>query len=312
MTASQLSSPAGRILIIKLGALGDFVQALGPMAAIRNHHRDVHLTLLTTKPYAAMALQTDLIDDVWLDARPAWYRPGEWMSLRRRLREAQFEWVYDLQTSDRSSFYYRLFWPGPYPKWSGIAKGCSHPHANPERDFMHTVDRQREQLHMADLSWAQADTAGLGITGPYALLVPGGAAHRPGKRWPAEQYGTLAQWLAARSIQPVIIGTSLESDVLDQIASACPDALDLRDRTDFPAITALAGKAVCAVGNDTGPMHLITAAGCPTLVLYSYDSDPALCGQRGPAVVMLRQDSLADITTDTIIEALKRRVPALA
>ena len=44
-----------RILIIKLGALGDFIQALGPFAAIRRHHADAHITLLTTDPFAAFA-----------------------------------------------------------------------------------------------------------------------------------------------------------------------------------------------------------------------------------------------------------------
>ena len=36
------------ILVIKLGALGDMVQALGPMAAIRRYHADVQVTALTT------------------------------------------------------------------------------------------------------------------------------------------------------------------------------------------------------------------------------------------------------------------------
>ena len=34
-----------RILVIKLGALGDFVQALGPFAAIRRHHAGDRITL---------------------------------------------------------------------------------------------------------------------------------------------------------------------------------------------------------------------------------------------------------------------------
>ncbi len=39
-----------RILVIKLGALGDVVLALGPFAAIRDAHRDACTTLLTTEP----------------------------------------------------------------------------------------------------------------------------------------------------------------------------------------------------------------------------------------------------------------------
>ena len=41
-----------RILVIKLGALGDVVLALGPFAAIRDAHPDAHITLLTTVAYA--------------------------------------------------------------------------------------------------------------------------------------------------------------------------------------------------------------------------------------------------------------------
>ena len=314
------SSVAHRVLIIKLGALGDFVQALGPMAAIRRHHLDAHITLLTTKPYADFASASNVIDDIWLDTRPSWQQLGSWLTLRRRLRQAQFNWVYDLQTSDRSGFYYRLMWPGPYPNWSGIAAGCSRPHRNPNRDLMHTTDRQREQLQMAgiddvpapDLSWAQTDLSGFGLSLSYALLVPGGAGHRLAKRWPAASYGALAQWLVEHSIQPVLLGTTLEHDVLDEICSLCPDVLDLRDSTNFLAIPALARGAVCAIGNDTGPMHLISTAGCPTVVLYSYDSDPALCAQRGPAVTILRQNVLANLSQATVIDALKLQVAALA
>ena len=43
-----------RILVIKLGALGDIVLALGPFAAIRDAHRDARATLLTTAPYAEL------------------------------------------------------------------------------------------------------------------------------------------------------------------------------------------------------------------------------------------------------------------
>ena len=47
-----------RILILRLSALGDFVQALGPAAAIRRHHKADHITLLTTAPFAAFAVSS--------------------------------------------------------------------------------------------------------------------------------------------------------------------------------------------------------------------------------------------------------------
>ena len=59
-----------KILVIKLGALGDFIQALGPMAAIRKHHPDAHITILTTKPFENFAKDCGYFDEIWLDERP--------------------------------------------------------------------------------------------------------------------------------------------------------------------------------------------------------------------------------------------------
>lgn len=302
-----------RILVIKLGALGDFAQATGPFTAIRRHHAGAHLTLLTTKPYVALAEKLGLFEEVWTDTRPKALQVGRWLELRRRLQGSGFSRVYDLQTSDRSSFYYRLFWPGPYPEWSGIAKGCSHPHANPRRDFMHTVERQAEQLHMAgidvvpppDLSMVEGKSPGdFAITPPYALLVPGGAPHRPAKRWPAERFGELANRLADAGIQPVLLGGPAEAEVMAAVQAACPIALSLAGRTELTDIVSLARGAALAVGNDTGPMHLITVAGCKSVVLYSHESDPALCAQRGPDVTLLRRESLEALETKEVAETL--------
>ena len=64
-------SRAPRILVIKLGALGDFVQAMGPAAAIRAHHRDAEITLLTSAPFATLGRAAPYFDRVWIDERPA-------------------------------------------------------------------------------------------------------------------------------------------------------------------------------------------------------------------------------------------------
>jgi ADP-heptose:LPS heptosyltransferase len=300
------------ILVIKLGALGDFVQALGPFAAIRRHHEGARIVLLTTAPYVDFARASPYFDEVWLDDRPKAHDIAGWLALRRRLRGGGFARVYDLQTSDRSSFYYRLFWPGPWPEWSGIARGCSHSHANPRRDSMHTLERQAEQLGMAgiaappppDLSWAPADVARFALPARYALLVPGGAAHRPDKRWPADRYGTLAVRLADAGLVPVVLGAAAEAELAEAVRAACPAAISLAGRTALLDLVGLARGAACAVGNDTGPMHLIAAAGCRSAVLYSAASDPALCGQRGPAVIILRRPDLAGLTVDEVAATL--------
>lgn len=308
-----------RILVIKLGALGDMVQALGPMAAIRAHHPDAQITVLTTKPYETLLLASGYVDDVWLDTKPRFTQPGLWLNLRARIREAHFRRVYDLQTSDRSSLYYQLLWPGPYPEWSGIARGCSHPHANLDRDTMHTIDRQADQLFDAgiektplpDLSWADADTQRFGLTEPLCLLVPGGAPHRPAKRWPADHYAQLATQLAEAGVTPVLLGSAGEAELLSTIAGACPSACNLCGETSFLDLAALARRAAAAVGNDTGPMHLLAATGCPCTVLFSADSDPALCAPRGRAVTVLRKESLNDLSVADVLAALAQTASGL-
>lgn len=300
---------AGSILIIKLGALGDIVQALGPMAALRAHHRHDRITLLTTRPYVDFIEPSGYANDIWLDTRPKLFDIGAWRALRRCLLRGDFTRIYDLQTSDRSSFYHRLYFPNKPPQWSGIARGCSHPHANPARNAMHTIERQREQLKMAgvpmagfddpatlDLDWISADTAEFELPARYALLVPGGAAHRPAKRWPADNYAALARDLAAGGATPVLIGGDDETALCDAIAEAAPSTVNLVGRTSLLQLGELARRAERAIGNDTGPMHLIAAIGCPSAVLYSHESDPALCAQRGRAVTIVRRPSLENLS----------------
>jgi ADP-heptose:LPS heptosyltransferase len=304
-----------RILVIKLGALGDFVQAMGPFAAIRARFPAAAITLLTTRPFVGLARACPWFDEVWIDEKPRLWQVRRLLALRRRLRGGGFDRVYDLQTSDRSSGYFRLI--GRTVEWSGIAHGCSHPHANPDRDRMHTIERQIEQLAAADiprvpppdLSWVAAETAAdFGLTGPFVLICPGGAAHRPGKRWPAERFGAAAARLSKRGLTPVLLGTEAESKAIATILEHCPAAVDLSGRTSFLDILALAREARAALGNDTGPMHLIAATGCPAVVLFSSDSNPDLCAPRG-RVTVLRRPILSDLSEAEVSAALLRLPP---
>lgn len=296
-----------RILVIRLGALGDFVQSFGPFAAIRAHHAEAHITLLTTPPYAPLARRSPWFDEVWEDGRPAWTDPRAVLALARRLRAAGFARVYDLQTSSRTVRYHWLL--GRAVEWSGIGFGVSHPHSNPRRDLLHTVERQREQLEAAGLTafpppmldWLDGDLSGFDLPPRFALLVPGASPLRPGKRWPAERFRELA---AGFEVPALVLGGKAEGELGERIASGLPGARSLAGRTDFAQIAALARRAAFAVGNDTGPVHLIAAAGCPTLALFGAESDPALCAPRGPSVAVLRHAPLATLPVEAVRLAL--------
>jgi len=307
------------ILVIKLSALGDVVLALGPLAAIRRHHPGERLVVLTTAPYRGLIEASDLADEVWIDPRPRLLsHPLAWWDLIRRLADGDFARVYDLQTSGRTTAYFRaLRLIGAAPPWSGIAPGCSHRHDTPQRTRMHTLERQAEQLRIAglpgsafpDLSFAwegpqAVDIDRLGVSTPFALLVPGGSAHRPEKRWPAERFGALARALTADGLTPVLLGTTAEAEVLATVQTVCPDAVSLAGRTTLLDIPALGHMATLAVGNDTGPLHMIALAGCPTVALFSAASNPHKHRPRGPAVVALRRDPLADLSLAAVQEAI--------
>jgi len=301
-----------RILVIKLGALGDFVQAMGPAAAIRAHHAGAEITLLTTASFAELARAAPYFNRVWIDERAGPLDLLALWRLRAQLRGGDFERVYDLQTSARSSWYYHLMGPGARPQWSGIAHGASHPHANPKRDFMHTLDRQADQLRLAgiatvpplDLSWAKRDITRFSLPARFVLLVPGGAPHRPEKRWPLENYAALARLIMVRGATPVVVGGKDEVALGAAIMAACPTAVDLTNQTSFFDIVGLGASALAAIGNDTGPMHLIVAAGSPATVLYSSASDPALTQPRGKEVTILRRTNLAMLTVDEVAATL--------
>lgn len=314
-----------KILVVKLSALGDFVLALAAMRRIREAHPGARITLLTTPPFEALARASPYVDEVDVGGRPR--GPSEWLGLLRRLRATRYDRVYDLQTSSRSSLMFYGLLPFP-PQWSGIAWGCSHPHRNPRRDHMHTLERQADQLKHAgiwpdaptqpmsapppDLSWivdaAPGSRPGPGPARPTVLLIPGGSAHRPEKRWPAERYGELARALYDRGYDIVVIGGPQEGELAQTIQRLLPQARDLTGRTDFARVAALGARAAVVIGNDTGPLHLAAAAGAPTIVLFSKASDPALSAPRGH-VAVLQADDLADLAAATVLSAVDNMTP---
>ena len=311
-----------KILVIKLSALGDFVLALAAMKRIRLAHPKAHITLLTTPPFEALAKASPYFNAVFTDGRPEGF--AAWMALRRRLRAAGYNRVYDLQTSSRSNRIFQMLRPRP-PAWSGIAFGCAMPHKNRLRNQMHTLERQADQLMYAgiwpdaptapgtapgpDLSWVLALAPGerpptLGVKPkPYVMFVPGGSAHRPEKRWPVENYGELARILYARGLDIVVIGGPQEAALAQSIQREAPRTRDLTGRTDFARIAVLGAKAALAVGNDTGPLHLAAAAGAPTVVLFSGASDPSLSAPRGK-VAVLQAEKLSQLPVAQVAQAV--------
>lgn len=304
-----------RILVIKLGALGDFIYALGPMQAIRRHHPKAEIILLTRPAYAELGERSGLFDTVWTDSEPKLFDIPGILALRAKLTGAAFERVYDLQTSDRTGFYYRLFWPGSKPEWSGIVPGCSHYHNYTRPTLTHTQDRQRSQLEIAgitdvrpsDLAFMDSDIGRFDLPELFALLIPGSSLKMAIKRWPAPSYGEIARRLHKAEITPVLLGGKEDQDAIQTIGKTCPEARDLSGKTTLYDIPALARSARLTIGNDTGPMHIAALTGCPTIAIFSTKSFPDKAAPRGDNVSLLVEENLDDLTVECIWEAIQKK-----
>ncbi|MBV8682337.1 MAG: glycosyltransferase family 9 protein [Caulobacteraceae bacterium] len=309
-------SPRTGILVIKLSALGDMILAFPAFARIRAAHPDARITLLTTPPFAELARSSPFFDAVDPGGRPR--RLSELFALARRLRQARYARVYDLQNVDRTNLYFQLLRPFP-PTWSGVAAGCALPHRNRFRMRMHTLERQAEQLNHAglapvepvdpgaaappDVGWLAARAAPVErTTRPLALLVPGASPRRPLKVWPAENFASLARTLLGEGFAVSVVGGPAETVVGQEIAAGAPGARDLTGRTSLAELARLGEVAAVAVGNDTGPMHLLAAAGAPTVSLFSADSNPDLCAPRG-RVRVIRSAHLDDLEVSPVVDA---------
>jgi len=286
-----------RVLVIKLGAMGDFMQALGAMRVVRATHPSARITLLTTEPYEAFAKACPYFDIVEADGRPKDLKGKA--DLIRRLRAAGYDMVYDFQNNDRTAQYY-MGLSGKKPLWSGAAKGSSHQHMNENRGEMHNFDRLAEQLLHAGLSpkppgdptgWIIGQDVSpsldwirpafrdpprfqpefFSLPGPYMLLIPGSSADHPEKRWPVDRFAKIATWVADAGITPVVIGAKAEGDIGTQIMKLEPRSKSLIGRTDLFQLATLAERAVFALGGDTGPMHLAAAARTPGVCLFAQE-----------------------------------------
>lgn len=288
-----------RILVIRHGAFGDIVLSFPAMAAIRAHHPDAEITLLTTKLYGPLLSASPWFDRVEIDTKPAWWQFPGLLRLRRQLRG--FDMVYDLQTSGRSTRYFPL---AGRPAWSGIAPGCTFADAA-NRETLHTRERLEQQLRLAgiprlavpDLSWLASPVPGLPAR--YTVLVPGAAPHRPEKRFPAEKFREVA---AGLGMAVVVAGTAGERPLAQIIGGT-----NLTGHTDFLQLASVLRGASLAIGNDTGPMHLAAALGVPCISLFSAASDPAKTAPRYPDggwPCILRAPSLAELPVAQVLAAL--------
>lgn len=297
-----------KILVIKLGAFGDVVQADGALRDIRAFHDDAEIILLTTPPFRKLMSRCPHVDRVLTDSRAPFWRIGEWLRLARMFRGEQFARVYDLQKHDRTELYRKLFFRNV--SWSGRQAG-PRPLSALEGFVTQLENAGIPANHclLPDVSW-MADDMSLflereGVRKPYVALIPGCSARHPQKRWPC--YAQLAAELIDRGYEVV---TAPGPDEIE-LAKSIPGRT-LLGPNGFLNWFELAGvlKGACyVVGNDTGPSHVASCLGKPGLALFGAHTTAARTGICRGEFRAIEVPDLATLPVGTVLDAVLPRLP---
>jgi ADP-heptose:LPS heptosyltransferase len=130
----------------------------------------------------------------------------------------------------------------------------------------------------------------LGVGGVPLIGVHPGAKH-PSRRWPPERFAAVADRLALRhGARVVITGGPGEVDIARQVAAAMrfPAAM-LAGETSLGGLAAVVERLDLYLTNDTGPAHIASAIGTPTVVVFG-PADLHRWGQRGPRTCVIARD----------------------
>lgn len=308
------------VLVIKLGALGDCVQAAGAVADIRAHHPEARITLLTAPPYTALWRRCPHVDAVLTDARPPRWRLDAIWRLGRALRSAGAARVYDLQNSGRTAFYRRFLLPDV--AWSGRARSATWraPYANRAgAETRPPLERLAAQLTAAgvtardtvrpDIGWLAAPAGAIldaaGVHAPYIVLLPGSSARGAHKRWP--HYPALARRLLADGYRVVTVPGPGEGALCRAVGGTMLGGADAP--LDLSHLAGVLAGAAFVIGNDSGPTHLAACLGVPGLALFGPHIDPALTSIERPGFAALQARDLAALSPETVYNAVAGMLP---
>jgi lipopolysaccharide heptosyltransferase I len=209
---------------------------------------------------------------------------GGWLQALRELRARQYDVAIDFQGLLKSAVLARL---------SGAARVIGFDRASAREGAASLLYTQRvaagDAGHVIDKNLRLAATLGaplhrrefpiLPIPSPaldrlfeqgvqrFALLNCGAAW--PNKRWPAERFGRLAQWLRDRhGLASVALWGPGEQALADQVAQASEGAAIAAPPTNLTDLVAIAAHAELMVSGDTGPTHVASALGTPVVALF--------------------------------------------
>lgn len=305
-----------RILVIKLGALGDVMMNTGLIQAVVERHPDAEFTLMTHASIVPLMKQSGWFADFIIDNRRR-YRFSElkricWTELAQRC----YDVIYDLQSSHRTlKVYYPLVrfltrhplvWGVTTPEYP-LPHGIILRRTPAKRAFTwgHETDERIDLAPLPpDISFCHGEHRNFSLLPKrYILIIPGCSPTNPEKRWPAERYRAVSEHFGAKGLGTVVLGTSAEAAEIRAIADGNPHAVDFMDKASLADIPDLARGAAIVIGNDTGPSHMARLAGAKAVMLFNAHTAEAAVEM--PTVVNLRGRLITDITVESAVAAME-------
>jgi ADP-heptose:LPS heptosyltransferase len=101
-------------------------------------------------------------------------------------------------------------------------------------------------------------------------IHPGAGKHK--NRWPAERFAAVARDLVGRGHAVWWLAGPQDSGTVEAAAAALGMDLPVVRGESIPMLAARFARAALYLGNDTGPLHLAGATGCPTVGVYGWTS----------------------------------------
>ena len=269
------------ILIIKHGSLGDIAQASGAIQDIYENHKKDQIHLLTTKPYFELFKKNPFIHNVILDKRLSKFNLIYLYQLTRILKNFNFEKIYDLQNSSRTTFYKNiLFTKAKSDKWSSSETTLPIDILKIEFDRKPVLNRFDHQLKTSgtktehtmkpNFNWAVTNINNIKQEfnlDKYIVLFPFCSAHLTHKKWP--HYNELIELIKNKygnQIKVVVAPGPSEIDDAKNINAV--SILDKGKALDISQLASLIKESSFVIANDTGPAHMTAHLGVKGIALF--------------------------------------------
>ena len=275
-----------RILITRLSAVGDCVQTMPLVCALRDLFPGAHIVWVVEGAAAPLVATLREVNRVIIVPKKLLHSPGAIFQARRELLAERCDLALDPQSLMKSAF---LGWLSGARRRIGFARPVGReiaPWLNPQRvqsRSIHMIDRYLELLSPLGLSrpalrfglrvpaeidaWAAELSARPPLAGGYVVLNPG--AGWDSRLWPTERYVEVARQLGQWGVGSLVTwGGKRERAWAEKIVAGAGPAAVLAPPTSLVELTAVARRARLLVGSDTGPLHLAAAVGTPCVGLF--------------------------------------------